>query len=837
MRYTEIRMSKIANEMIADLEKETVDTVPNYDNTEEIPVVLPNKFPNLLVNGSSGIAVGMATNIPPHNLTEVINATLALIQDPNITVDGLMEHLPAPDFPTGGLIYGLEGVREAYSTGNGKVVMRAKVHFEEESEGKSAIVIDEIPYNVSKKRLVEKISECMRDKTIEGITEINDYSGKDHDVRVVIRLRRGEVPEIVLNKLYKHTQMQSSFAINMLALVDNHPEVLTLKQILEHFVKHRREIVTRRTVFDLKKCRDRAHRLEGFAVALKNIEEVIQVIRSSANRPEAKERLMAKGWDYGQLDTLIERAADGTELCKPETIGAQYGCRDGLYYLSSPQVEAILDMQLHRLTGLEYEKIVTEYNELVVSIKEYLHILTSEERLLEVICEELVYVRDTYGDERRSEIKGVSVAISKADLIEPQTAVITLSQAGYIKYQPAEEFDEQHRGGRGRKAAKMKGEDAVHSFYIANTHDNILLITSNGKAFKLKTYDLPAASFNTKGLPIVNLIQLQNDETVQNIIAINDFEEDKYLVIATKNGLVKKLAFKHLRFLNAAGKRVISLLEGDEVVDTAISNGDDLISLFSSDGQCITFNEFYPLSAGSDDDSDEDSDDEVDVEVEENINELDNADTEELILEEEVVENETITIEELKARFKPTKSSGIRPQGRTSRGVRGIKLRKGAQLVSMVVIDPNIPHYVIACENGYGKRSRVTDFRITRKGSQGVRSINTGERNGNVIGATQVLPEDSLMLITNNGVLIRTRVSEISVIGRSGAGVKVINLDEGSKLVGLRKFTPTQKTQNEDEVVSDGEDIQQNDSVTVESNEPVISQDLVEQTVTEDITE
>ncbi len=797
MRYTEIRMSKIANEMIGDLEKETVDTVPNYDNTEEIPVVLPNKFPNLLVNGSSGIAVGMATNIPPHNLTEVINATLALIKDPNITVDGLMQHLPAPDFPTGGLIYGLEGVREAYATGNGRVIMRAKVHFEGEEDNKPAIVIDEIPYNVSKKRLVEKISECIRDKSVEGITEINDYSGKDHEVRVVIKLRRGEVPEIVLNKLYKHTQMQSSFAINMLALVDNQPEILTLKLILEHFVKHRREIVTRRTVFDLKKCRERAHKLEGFAVALKNIEEIIQVIRSSANRPEAKIRLMERGWNYGMLDKLIERAADGRELCKPETISAQFGCRDGLYYLSEPQVEAILDMQLHRLTGLEYDKIVAEYGDLVKSIKEFLHILTSEERLLEVICEELVEIRETYGDKRRSEIKGVSIAITKADLIESAEAVITLSNAGYIKYQPVEEFEEQHRGGRGRKAAKMKEEDLIHSFYIANTHDDILLITSIGRVFKLKTYDLPLASFNTKGIPVVNLLSLQEKEAVQNIIAIKDFDESRYLVIATKNGFIKKLSLKHIKNINTSGKRVITLTEGDEVVDTAISSGDDLISLFTSAGFCITFNEYYPAGDDADEQDADDDNDSANAELD-----SEEADTDDEA-EGEALDNSNLTIEELKARYRTTKLSGLRPQGRSSRGVRGIRLKDGAQLVSMVVIDPTIPHFIIACENGYGKRSRVTDFRITARGSKGVIAINTSERNGKLVGAAQVNEDDNIIIITSNGTLIRTRVSEINVIGRQAAGVIVIKLDNDAKIVGLRKFTPS-----DDNVMFDGDEPQ-----------------------------
>ena len=806
MRYTEVRMSKIANEMIADLEKETVDTVPNYDNTEQIPVVLPNKFPNLLVNGSSGIAVGMATNIPPHNLTEVINATLELVKNPNITIDELMHYIPAPDFPTGGLIYGVDGVREAYHTGRGRVIMRARVHYEEESEGKQSIVIDEIPYNVSKKALVEKISACMREKTIEGMTEINDYSGKDHDVRIVIKLRRGEAPEIILNKLYKHTQMQTSFGINMLALVDSHPEVLNLKQILEYFIKHRREIVTRRTVFDLKKCRDRAHRLEGFAVAQNNIDEVIRIIRSSANRLEARDRLMATGWKYGELDSLIERAQDGTELCKPETIGAKFGCHGGLYYLSEPQCDAILDMQLHRLTALEIDKVIEEYKSLVVTIKELIRILTSEERLLEVICEELVQVRDTYGDERRSEIRGLSVAISKADLVESEDAVITLSHAGYIKYQPVAEYEAQHRGGRGKRATKVKDEDAIHSIYVVNTHDNLFFITSLGRVFTLNTYDLPLAQSNSKGTPIVNLLQLSEGEKVQNIVAVNEFDPDHFLFIATKKGLVKKLALTHLRLINASGKRIITLVGDDEVIDSAVSNGTDLVALFSSDGQCITFNEYYPASGS---DSDEEGDDEVveEAEVEETTEETSD---EEAQLDDE---DSDITIEELKAQYKPTKNSGIRPSGRTSRGVRGIKLRKGAELVAMIVVDPTIPNYVIACENGYGKRTKVTSFRLTSRGSQGVRAINTNERNGKVIGALQVNDEDNLMLITDTGVLIRTRVEEISIVGRSAAGVKVISLDEGTKLVSMKKFTPVEETTSEEESNSEEPNLNEENEV------------------------
>lgn len=794
MRYTEIRMSKIANEMIADLEKETVDTTPNYDNTEQIPVVMPNKFPNLLVNGTSGIAVGMATSIPPHNLSEVTDATLALIDNPEIDLDGLMQYIKAPDFPTGGIIYGTSGIREAYATGNGRAVIRAKTHIEGVEDGKQSIVIDEVPYTVSKKRLVERISECVRDKLIEGITEIYDYSGKDHDVRVVINLRRGESPEIVLNKLFKHTQMQSTFGINMLALVDNHPEVLTLKQILQAFIKHRREIVTRRSVYDLKKCRDRAHKLEGFAVALKNIDDIIHIIRSSANRAEAKLHLMEHGWDYGMLNSFIERAEDGTELCKPESIGPKFGCHEGKYFLSDPQCEAILDMQLHRLTGLEYDKIVSEYSDLVVQIKALLLILSSETRLLEVIREELVYIRNTYGDERRSVLVAESSEITKADLIEAESAVITLSHDGYIKYQPLAEYEAQARGGRGRRAAKMKDEDVIDSMYVVNTHDTILCFTSLGKVFSLKVYDLPLAASNAKGRPIVNLLRLEEGETVQTILPVNEFDKHRYLFFATQRGLVKKTKLFAYRNVNVNGLRAIRLVEDDKLVNVAITSGNDTIALFSSAGFATFFNEYYPGydEVADIDDSVVEAEAEADSEVEE--------------IEEAVAEETEADSDNEEAVVVAGPNRGVKPCGRVAAGVRGIKLTPNAKLVSMIVINPEIKDVLIACENGYGKRTLVENFPLRSRNCKGVIAIKTSERNGDVIGAIQVDEADQVIMINDAGVLIRTYIKQISRTGRNAQGVKLIRLEDSIKLVSIERVVAEEdKEAPLDEVVLDVE--------------------------------
>ncbi len=611
MRYTEVRMSKLADEMIADLDKNTVDFSPNYDNSLMMPDVMPTKFPNLLVNGASGIAVGMATNIPTHNMREIVNATIALIGNPDITIDELMQYVPAPDFPTGGIIYGTRGVRDAYTTGNGRVIIRAKTHIEGEPGEKQSIVIDEIPYNVRKKDLVEKINECIREKIIEGMTEVNDYSGRGHPVRVVISLRKNEAPEIVLNNLFKHTAMQSSFPINMLALVGTHPEVLNLKQILEHFVKHRREIVTRRTVYNLFKARDNAHRLEGYTIALNNIDEVIELIRSSKDKKEAAERLLQKGWPYGKLDSLIERAEDGYELCRPITIdGSKYGCHDGLYYLSEPQVEAILALTLSRLTGLEYEKIVDEYKKLVENIKEYLWILSDESKLLSIIIEELEYIKDKYSDDRRTTIEVNTAEISMEDLIENKPVVITLSHEGYVKYQPVDEYKAQARGGKGRISAKMKDEDFIENMYVVNTHDTALFFTSKGRIFALKVYNLPEAVGNTKGKPIVNLLALEQDEYVRTVLPVNEFDTEHYLVFATEKGLIKKTKLSAYRNINVKGARGligIVLQEGDNLVNVAISNGNDDIALFSSDGYGILFNEYYPTADSGDDASDDDA--------------------------------------------------------------------------------------------------------------------------------------------------------------------------------------------------------------------------------------
>lgn len=806
MRYTEICMSKIAGEMIADLEKETVDTVPNYDNSETIPVVMPNKFPNLLVNGTSGIAVGMATSIPPHNMTEVVNATIATIDNPDITLDELMKYIPAPDFPTGGIIYGTSGIRQAYATGNGKVIIRAKTHVEGDEGEKQKIVIDEIPYGINKKDLVEKINQCMREKTIEGITSVDDYSGKDYDVRVEVNLRMGESPDIVLNKLYKQTRMQISFPINMLALVDNHPEVLSLKQIIQAFIKHRREIVTRRTVFELKKVRERAHRLEAFAVALNNIDEIITIIKSSADRPTAFDNLMNKGWNFGQLDSLIERATDGRELCRPDELPEQYGIRNNLYYLSPDQTNAILDMRLHRLTGLEYTKIVEEYQELVVKIKEYLWILSSDEKLMQVIREELEYILATYGDKRRSILEYDTSEITKKDLIASESAVITLSNEGYIKYQPLVEYEAQRRGGKGRRVTKMKDEDVIDSMYVVNTHDTVLCFTSLGKVFSLNVYDLPLASANSKGKPIVNLLRLEENEKVKVILPVNEFDDKRFLFFATARGLVKKTKLYAYRNVNVSGLRAIKLREGDELVNVALTSGNDTIALFSSAGFATFFSEYYPTNSNDEDIDDSAEDLAENSEIE---NEVD-ADVEDTT-EDSVEDSDDESTSEDAAISKANR--GVKAQGRVSSGVRGIKLTPGAKMVSMIVIDPTIDDVLIACENGYGKRTLVSDFPLRSRNCKGVIAIKTSERNGALVGAIQVCENDQIVMVNSAGILIRTYVNQINRTGRSAQGVRIIRLDkddESLKLVSLQRVA-------EDDI-EDTSDLSEN----VDGENPVI---------------
>ncbi len=790
MRYTEVRMSKLAREVVADLGpkndfKETVDLVANYDNSEMMPSVMPCRFPNLLVNGTSGIAVGMATNIPTHNMREVINATLATMENPDITVDELLQHIPGPDFPTGGIIYGVSGIREAYETGHGSIVVRARTHIEGKENEKQSIVIDEIPYAVNKKDLVEKINSCIRDKSIEGITEVNDYSGRNHAVRVVIGVRKGEAPEIILNQLFKRTTMQVHFPINMLALNDGHPEVLSLKQIISLFIKFRKEVVTRRSVHELKKNRSIAHNLEGCLVVLNNIDEVIQIIRSSVNRAEAQQRLMDKGWPFGQIDELIERAADGREICRPEDLNSdKYGIHDGLYHLSDLQAAYILDMPLHRLTGLEYNDLKDNYNDLVVKIKYLIEILNNDDKLLGVIRDELVAIRDTYGDDRRSEIQGERPEITKEDLIAAETAVITLSHDGYVKYQPVSEYQVQKRGGRGRRATKMKEEDVIDSMYVVNTHDTILCLTSLGRVFSLKVYELPTSSGNSKGHPIVNLLNLRDGEKVQSIIAVDNLEDDsRYLMLASKYGLVKKTKLSLFRNINKNGIIAISLKEGDSLVSAILTSGKDVIGIFSSDGNACIFNEYY-----SENDADDGS---VEDDSQEDANTDDNQDASENSDESDTNANAKKDISDW-WNPNPNSHKGIRPMGRSASGVRAIRLRGDATVVSMILLKQDGGDILVVASNGIGKRSRLNTFRLTARNAKGVIAIKLTEKPdgtmNHVVGVLQVQPQDQLVMISSSGILIRTKVDGISIVGRNSQGVRLINLDEGTELNSIEKL-------------------------------------------------
>lgn len=802
MRYTEVRMSKICGEMVADLEKETVDTVPNYDNSETIPVVMPNKIPNLLINGTSGIAVGMATNIPTHNLGEVIDATIALMKNPDLSVRELMNYVPAPDFPSGGIIYGVEDIRRAYETGNGKVIIRAKTTIESfDNDNKQRIVVTELPYGVGPQEIEKKIAECIRDRTIEGITKVVNASNSK--IRLEIYVRQNDAPEIICNKLFQQTRMQLSFPINMLALVDNRPEVLNLKQIIEYFIKHRKEVVTRRTVYDLKVARERAHRLEALLIALSNIDEMIAIIRSSANRQEAHQALMNRAWEYGSLNSLIKMDDSGREICKPEYIGGEYGIHNGKYYLSDPQTVAILDMPLHRLTNLENDKIVAEYTELTDQILWFIKILSSDEILCGIIVEELEYIRNTYGDERRSIIEKSTSEITKKDLVDPVSAVVTLSHAGYIKYQPLSEYEAQKRGGRGRRATQVKDEDFIDSVYVVNTHDTVLCFTSLGRVFSLNVYDLPEASSNSKGRPIVNLLRLGENEKVQTIVPINSFDENKFLFFATSNGYVKKTKLSAFRRVNAAGLKAIKLEEGVSLVNVAVTSGSDVIGLFSSDGFACFFNEYSPLTPEADASAD---DTEAVAETDEAGDDAvaDNAEGDD--------ENEGSIV------LGPNYRGGVRASGRDSRGVRGIKLNKGQKVVSMLVMDNDLPSVLIATEKGFGKRSPAVDFPLRNRGGKGVIAIKGEERNGQVIGAILVADGDEIIMINDAGILVRTRVNEISVISRYAQGVRLIRLDEGIKLVSLQRIIKDESEEQDESgdttAVADAEAV--SDTVTEE---------------------
>ena len=721
MRYTEVRMARIAHELLADIEKETVDFVPNYDESESEPEVLPARLPNLLVNGSAGIAVGMATNIPPHNLTEVINACLALIENSEIDIAGLMQYMPGPDFPTAGIINGAAGIHEAYHTGRGRIYVRARIEMEEMDSGRQRIVVTELPYQVNKARLLEKIAELVKEKKIEGISELRDESDKD-GMRMVIELKRGEMPEVLLNNLYKQTQMQSVFGINMVALLDGQPKLLNLKQMLEAFIRHRREVVTRRTVFELRKARERAHVLEGLAVALANIDPIIELIKAAPNPAEAKAGLLAKTWAPGVVVDMLERA--GAEASRPDGLAKEFGLVDGQYRLSEAQAQAILELRLHRLTGLEQDKIINEYRELLETIADLLDILGSHERLMQVIREELEAIREQYGDERRTEILTTKLDLTLEDLISEEDVVVTLSHEGYAKAQPLTDYRAQKRGGRGKSATATKDEDFIDKMFVANTHDTILCFSSRGRVYWLKVYELPQAGRASRGKPIVNLLPLEDDERINAILPVREFTEGQYVFMATANGTVKKTPLVDYSRPRASGIIAVDLVEGDQLVGVALTDGQRDIMLFSSAGKVIRF-----------------------------------------------------------------KEENVRSMGRVSRGVRGIRLGEGQKVISLIVADEGA--VLTATENGFGKRTLIDDYPVYGRGGQGVIAIQSSERNGPVVGAVLVTDDDEIMLITNGGTLVRTRVAEVSTMGRNTQGVKLINLTKGEKLIGMERIAET----------------------------------------------
>jgi len=717
MRYTEVRMNKIAHEMLSDIEKETVDFVPNYDGTEQIPEVLPTKIPALLVNGSSGIAVGMATNIAPHNLTEVLNGCLALIENPDIDIDGLMEHISGPDFPTAALINGRDGIVEAYRTGRGRVQIRARHHFElDDKNGKESIIFTEIPYQVNKARLIEKIAELVKDKKIEGITELRDESDKD-GMRIVVELRRGEVPEVLLNNLFAQTQLQTVFGINTVALVDGQPKILNLKDMLKAFVRHRREVVTRRTIFDLRKARERGHVLEGLAVALANIDPIIAAIKASPTGAEAKEKLINTPWMPGEVADLLERA--GEDACRPDTLDEQYGLRDGQYHLSPVQAQAILDMRLQKLTGLEHEKLFDEYRVKVEEIAGYLEILASPEILMNVIREELEAVKAEFGDERRTEIVEHRRNLTLEDLIAEEDMCVTLSHGGYAKIQPVKEYQAQRRGGRGKSASAIKDEDFIEHLLVASSHDTILCFSNRGKVYWLKVFDIPVASRQSRGRPIINLLPLEAEERITTILPIREYTEGHYIFMVTEKGTVKKTDLTAFSRQRSSGLIALELDDDDTLMGAAITDGTKDIMLMSNAGKAVRFAEEH-----------------------------------------------------------------VRAMGRTARGVRGIKMQDDQKVVSLIIPEEG-GSVLTASENGFGKRTAVTEFPTKGRGTQGVIGMVISERNGALIGAVQVQENNEIMLISDQGTLVRTRVSEVSTLGRNTQGVTLIKVQEGERLVGV----------------------------------------------------
>ncbi|MGX9460085.1 DNA gyrase subunit A [Shewanella sp. A14] len=750
MRYTEIRMQKLAHSLLADLEKETVDFVPNYDGTEMIPAVLPTRVPNLLINGSSGIAVGMATNIPPHNLTEVVKGCLALIEEPSLSIEQLMEYIPGPDFPTAASINGRKGIIDAYNTGRGRAIMRSKAEIETEDNGRERIIVHEIPYQVNKARLIEKIAELVKDKKLEGISGLRDESDKD-GMRIVIEIKRGEVGEVVLNNLYAQTQMQCSFGINMVALTNGQPKLFNLKEMLECFILHRREVVTRRTVFELRKARERAHILEALAIALANIDPIIALIKASPTPAEAKAKLVVQGWALGNVQGMLEKAGD--DAARPEWLEPEYGIRDGQYYLTEQQAQAILELRLHRLTGLEHDKILAEYEELLILIAGLLLILRSPERLMEVIKEELEEILEQYGDERRTVINANEIDMSLEDLINEEDVVVTLSHLGYAKYQPLSDYQAQRRGGKGKAATKVKDEDFVEKLLVANTHDTILCFSDFGKMYWLKVYQLPLASRTARGRPIVNLLPLSDGEHITAILPVREYADDKFIIMATAHGTVKKTALTAYSNPRANGIIAVNLKDGDQLIGVDITEGSDDIMLFSNEGKVVRFNEKARDSETG----------EVKIDAE--------------------------TGEEIIA---------LRPMGRTATGVRGIKLEDGQKVVSLIVPKGDGAILTVT-ENGYGKRTELNEYPAKSRGTKGVVSIKVSERNGSVVGAVQVGGLDEIMLISNKGTLVRTPAEGVSIIGRNTQGVTIIRTAEDEKVVGLQRIEEIQTEEQLDE--------------------------------------
>jgi len=749
MRYTEIRLSKIAHELLADIDQETVDFGPNYDGSEKEPLLLPSRLPNLLVNGSSGIAVGMATNIPPHNLSEVVDGCLFCLRNPECTVDELIEVIPAPDFPTGATIYGMSGVREGYRTGRGRVVMRAKTHFEDvdRAGGRQAIIVDEIPYQVNKRTLLERIAELVTEKKVEGISDIRDESDKD-GMRVVIELKRGEVPEVVLNNLYKNTQLQDTFGMNLVSLVDGQPRLLNLKQMIEYFLAHRREVVTRRTVFQLRKARERGHVLEGLAVALANIDDFIAIIKAAPTPPVARQDLMARSWDSSLVRDMLARAENetdgGLQAYRPESLPAGFGMQeDGLYRLSDTQAQEILNMRLQRLTGLEQDKIVAEYKEVMATIADLLDILAKPPRVTAIITDELSAIKAEFGtdakDSRRSHIELNATELDTEDLITPTDMVVTLSHTGYIKSQPLSEYRAQKRGGRGKSATAMKEDDWIDQLFIANTHDYILCFSDRGRVYWLKVWEVPQGTRTSRGKPIVNMFPLSDGEKVTVVLPIKAFDEDHFVFMATAKGTVKKTPLSDFSNPRKAGIIAVDLDEGDYLIGASVTDGKHDVMLFSDAGKAVRFDE-----------------------------------------------------------------NDVRPMGRTARGVRGMMLDEAHNVIALLVAENETQSVLTATENGYGKRTPIAEYTRHGRGTKGMIAIQTSERNGKVVGAVLVTPTDEIMLITTGGVLVRTRVSEIREMGRATQGVTLINVDEGTHLSGVQRVVETDHEEAEAIIAGEG---------------------------------